>query len=511
MIGLIAQGGNGSAQLQMPHISWAALAPYLVLVGGALAVLVAGAMIRTEWMRRALAPTTALVAIAAGLCAIPLWNKVSDHGAYTTIGASIGIDGFSIFLTFVICAGTALAALFADGYLRREGLEGPEIYCLMLLSASGGLVMAFANDLIVVFLGLEILSIAVYVLAGSHLRRTRSGEAALKYFILGAFSSAFFLYGIALIYGATGTTSLLRIVDFLGGANGHLLTSDGLLVGGIILLLVGFGFKVTAVPLHMWGPDVYQGSPTPVVVYMSSAVKAAGFAAMLRVLYLAFGTYRLDWQPIVYVLAVLSIVVGGVLAIIQTDVKRIMAYSSITHAGFILVGVEAATKEGLWAALFYLAAYTFMVAGTFGVITVMGRRGDNHHELSDYAGLARRQPAVALAFTIFLLAQAGVPFTVGFLGKFYVIIAAVRAHSYWLALVAMLGSVITAYLYLRIVVAMYVSGDDSVPAPTVARLPVPVFAGAGLFIAALFVIVFGIIPGPITDLAHHAALPVGIK
>jgi NADH-quinone oxidoreductase subunit N len=510
VIGLIGQAGGTSADFHLPNVSWYALTPFLVLVAGSLVVLVLGALLRTEPVRRAFAPLTALIAIAAGITAIPLWHKVSDHGAYTTIAGSVGIDGFSLFLTFVICAGTALAALFADGYLRREGLEGPEVYVLMLLSASGGLVMAFANDLIVVFLGLEILSIAVYVLAGSHLRRTRSGEAALKYFILGAFSSAFFLYGISLVYGATGTTNLLRIVDFLGGSNGQLLTNDGLLVAGIALLLVGFGFKVTAAPLHMWGPDVYQGSPTPVVVFMASAVKAAGFAAMLRVLYLAFGTYRLDWQPIVYVLAVASILIGGVLAIVQTDVKRMMAYSSIAHAGYVLVGVEAATREGLWAALFYLAAYTFMVGGTFGVFTVLGRRGDGHHQLSEYVGLARRQPTLALVLTIFLLAQAGVPFTVGFVGKFYVILAAVRAHSYWLALIAMVGSVISAYLYLRIVVNMY-TGDEDQPVTSAARIKIPVFAGIGLGLAVLFVVVFGIIPGPITDLAHHATLPLAIR
>ena len=507
MIGFLAQS-SASTQLKMPNVSWLSLTPFLVLVGGSMVVLVAGAMVRTSWMRRTLAPLTAAIAIGSGCSAIPLWHRVSHHGAQTTIGLSVGIDGFSLFLTFTICAGVALAALFADGYLRREDLEGPEIYALMLLSASGGLVMAMANDLIVIFLGLEILSIAVYVLAGAHIRRTRSGEAAMKYFILGAFSSAFFLYGIALIYGATGSTSLYRIYDFFSKNS---LPHNGLLIAGIVMLLVGFGFKVTAAPLHMWGPDVYQGAPTPVVVYMASAVKAAGFAGLLRVFFIAFTTYRLDWQPVLYVLAAASIVVGSFLAIVQTDVKRTMAYSSIAHAGYILVGVQSASKDGLWSALFYIAGYTFMIAGTFGVITIVGRRGDGHHQLTDYRGLARRQPLLAFVFAVFLLAQAGVPFTVGFLGKFYVIIAAVRAHTYWLALVAMIGAVVAAYLYLRIVVAMYATEDDATPAPTAARLPIPFFAGVGLALALIYVVGVGIIPGPITDLAHHAALPLGVR
>lgn len=510
MIGLLAQSGVPDT-LKMPHVSWAALAPFLVLVFGAIVVMVAGAMVRTEWMRRALGPVSALIAIGAGASAVPLWRKVAHHGAYQTIGVSVGIDGFSLFMTFVICSGVALAALFADGYLRREGLEGPEVYVLMLLSASGGLVMAMANDLIVIFLGLEILSIAVYVLAGAHLRRARSGEAAIKYFILGAFSSAFFLYGIALIYGATGSTSLLRIVDFFGGANAHLLKSNGLLIAGLMLLLVGFAFKVTAVPLHAWGPDVYQGSPTPVVIYMASGVKAAGFAGLLRVFYLAFGTYRLDWQPVLYVLAAASIVVGALLAIVQTDVKRMLAYSSITHAGYILVGVQSGTIDGLRSGLFYLLCYTFMVAGSFGIVTILGRRGDGHHQVSDYAGLARRQPGLAVIFAIFLLAQAGVPFTVGLWAKLYVILAAVHSHTYWLALVAMIGAVIAAFLYLRIVIAMFAGDDSDEPLPSAARVPVPWAAGVGLTICLLFTVGAGIVPGPFFDLAKHATLPLGIR
>ena len=280
---------------------------------------------------------------------MPLWREVTDpaRGPFTAVAGAVAVDGFSVFFTFVICSAVVLAALLADGYLRREGLDGAELYVLILLSASGGVIMASANDLIVMFLGLEILSIAAYVLAAMHLRRPESQEAGMKYFILGAFSSAFFLYGIALVYGSTGSTNLTRIAAFAtpvgtvpGTVDPKLLGNGApaLLLAGLALLLVGFGFKIAAVPFHAWAPDVYQGAPTPTVAFMASAVKAAAFAGMLRVFVVAFADNKIDWQPYVYALAVATLLVGAVLAVVQTDVKRMLAYSSINHAGFILVG-----------------------------------------------------------------------------------------------------------------------------------------------------------------------------
>ena len=402
----------------------------------------------------------------------------------------------------LISAGVLLASLLCDDYLRRENLEGPEVYVLMLLSASGGLLMAMANDLIVIFLGLEILSIALYVLTGSHLRRAESQEGAMKYFVLGAFSSAFLLYGIALVYGATGTTNLTRISEFLSG---NILTEDGLLLAGFALLLVGFGFKIAAVPFHVWTPDVYQGAPTPVTAFMASVAKAAGFAALLRVFVVTFEPYRDDWRPVIFVLAVLTMLLGSLLAIVQTDVKRMLAYSSINHAGFILVGVEAATDEGTAAALFYLLAYTFMVVGTFAVVTLVGRRGDAHHTLADYRGLSSSRPALALALAVLLLAQAGVPFTTGFLAKFYVIGAAVDAESYGLAIVAMVSAAISAYLYLRIVVAMYMTAEpDDAVATVRRRIAVPAGARLSLGLALAFTVVVGILPSGVIEFAQDA-------
>jgi NADH-quinone oxidoreductase subunit N len=489
-----------------PAIDWSAVSPLLVLVGGALFLLTASALSTGRPPRGFYALFTVVTSILAMVCSGLAWGRVTDpaQGAYSAIGGALVIDGFSVFFGVVITAAIALAALLADDYLRREGLDGPELYVLMLLSGTGGLVMAMANDLIVVFLGLETLSIALYVMAGFQLRRLESQESAIKYFVLGSFSSAFFLYGIALVYGATGSTNFSRIADFLAG---NLLVANGLLLAGFALLLVGLGFKVAAVPFHVWTPDVYQGAPTPVSAFLASASKAAGFAALLRVFLSTFEIYRLDWRPIMWALAVLTLVVGSFLAIVQTDVKRMLAYSSISHAGFILVGAEAASDRGVAGALFYLLAYTFMVVGSFGVATLVGRRGDADHSLPAYRGLSRRRPLLALAFTVFLLAQAGVPLTSGFLAKFYVIGAAVEAESYALALIAMVSAVVSAFVYLRIIVAMYMTGEEGDDAEALPFIRVPPAAALSLGIALVFTVVVGILPSPVVDFARDA-IPV---
>jgi NADH-quinone oxidoreductase subunit N len=410
----------------------------------------------------------------------------------------VGIDGFSVFATMVIGAAVILAALLFDGWLRREDMEGPEPYGLLLLSASGGVMMATANDLIVMFLGLEILSIAVYVLAAMHLRKITSQEAGVKYFVLGAFSSAFFLYGIALVYGGTGTTNLIEISSFFSTT---VLVHNGLVLAGLALLLVGFSFKVAAVPFHFWTPDVYQAAPSPSVAWMASGVKVAGFAGLLRVFYLAFGSYSVDWQPIVYVIAAVTMVVGSVLAIVQTDVKRMLAYSSINHAGFILVAVQSASELGVQAALFYLAAYTFMVAGSFGIIAVVSRKGDIGNSLDDYRGLSRDRPMLALAFAVLLFAQAGVPLTSGFFAKFYVIDAAIEAGSTWLAVIAMVTAVISAFVYLRIVVSMYMSVEEAGEPRTIR---VPFAAGLAITVSLIVTMAVGVFPGLLAQVTEDA-------
>ncbi len=495
---MLAQTAN-QGQLRIP-VEYSAVLPVLALIGGALVLLTWSSLTRH---RRA--GGYALVTVVSGAVALGgawrLWNRIGDHGPIRAMADAVVIDGFAVFFMVVISIAVVLAALVGDAYLRREDLEGPEFHVLLLLSASGGMLMATANDLIVLFLGLEILSIALYVLAGFHGRRQQSYEAAMKYFVLGAFSSALLLYGIALVYGSTGSTNLATIATYLAG---NVAVDNGLMLAGMVLLLVGLGFKVAAVPFHMWTPDVYQGSPTPVTGFMAAAAKAAGFAGLLRVFVSTFDTLKLDWQPIIAVLAVATLLVGSVLAVVQTDIKRMLAYSSISHAGYVLVGLQAASKRGIAGALFYLLAYTFMVLGSFAIVTVVARRGDADHDLESYRGLARNRPALALAFTVLLMAQAGIPFTTGFLAKFYVIAAAVDSGSYVLATIAMLAAVIAAFFYLRVILVMYApaaEGDE----PLV-RLPVPRTVGLALVVTVAFTVAVGLLPGPVIDFARHATL-----
>ena len=459
------------------------------------------------WLARALglgfdAAFTAGLGLVALAATWGLWNgALAVDGPFDAVGGQYGIDGFSVVFTGVIAATVVLVSLLLDDHLDREGMAGAEMYVLMLFSAAGGVVMAGANDLIVVFLGLETLSIAVYVMTAMHLRRSESQEAGLKYFVLGAFASAFLLYGIALTYGATGSTDLVEIRGFFAG---QVLVDNGLLMMGLAMLLVGFGFKVAAAPFHAWTPDVYQGAPTPVVAFMASAVKAAGFAALVRVFVVTFQPVAADWQPAVYALALLTLVVGSFMAIVQRDTKRMLAYSSISHAGFILVGVQAASPEGVAAVVFYAVAYSFLVVGSFGVLSIVSGPGDRATSLDDLDGLARRRPALAFAFTIFLLAQAGVPLTTGFVAKIAVIGAAVEARSFWLAIVAMVTAVVSAFLYLRIVLSMYLgrAADD---APTI---HVPRGAGLAIAVAVVITIGFGVLPGELDDIARGAVPPL---
>ena len=487
-----------------PSIDWYRLSPLLALLGGGLVLLVGAALTGDRWPRGAFAFVSVSSSSAAAVLSVVLWHDVSRKGPTSLVARAVSLDHFSLFLTFTMAVAAALTSLLLDQYLRRESLEGPELHALVLLSALGGVVMAMSNDMIVLFLGLETLSIALYVMAAAHRYRLESQEAAIKYFVLGAFSSAFFLYGIALVYGATGSTNFTDIRDFLGSTVLPAKQGSGLLLAGFALLLVGLGFKVAAAPFHSWSPDVYQGSPSPVSGFMASAAKAAGFAGLLRVFILTFANRVDDWRPVLYVLALATLVVGSVVALVQTNVKRMLAYSSINHAGFILVGVEAASERGTAGALFYLLTYAVLVIGTFGVVTVAGKVGDDDHELTSYKGLGKRRPVLALTFTLFLLAQAGVPFTSGFWAKAGVISAAVSTkdgYGYSVAIVAMLCAAIAAFLYLRIVKTMYFDDPDA-DAATPERTPAS--ARLALTLAAAFTLAVGVAPGYVVDLARHA-------
>ena len=513
-------------RIPTPQIAWRGLLPIVVLLVGGIVLLTIASLTRKRATTRWYAPFTVVVALAAAATTMPLWARVqswdkllwidmpaSPRGPFSTAAGAIGIDGFGLFVAVVVCATVVLGALIADDYLRREGLNGPEFYALLLIAASGAVVMAMADDFIVLFLGLETLSIAAYVLAAMHLRRAQSQESGLKYFVLGGFSSAFLLYGIALIYGGTGSTSFIGIKNYFGtsvtaaGASvgGRVPVHGGLILLGLALLLVGLGFKVAAVPFHSWSPDVYDGAPTPSVAFMAGAVKAGAFAAFIRVFVLTFPNYVTDWRPIVIALAVLSMFVGSVLAIVQTNVKRMLAYSSINHAGFILVAVAASSAQGTSAVLFYLAAYAFLVAGSFGVVSLVSGRGDSRIGLSDYRGLSKSNPLLAATLVVFLLAQAGVPFTSGFFAKFYVITAIADAKIYWLGVFAMVTAVIAAVLYLRVIVAMYLTGgahgDETEPATP--RIHVGIAARIALGICVLVTLGMGIFPETVVSLAEH--------
>ena len=497
MVAVLAQLEAVSA----PEVDWAGLLPVLLPGAGALVLLMVRSLVPSRLLPAVFDAAWTFAAAMAGLVTVVvLWQRDSDIRAF---GDQLVMDGLALFVAAVVLGSVALVAPTLPRYCRRVGVDSAELCVLVLLAAAGAVVMAGAADLIVLFLGLETMSIAAYVMAALNLRRLESLEAGLKYFVLGAFSTAFLLYGIALVYGATGTTNLHGIGLYL---DTFIVLRDGMLLAGLAMLLVGLGFKVAAVPFHAWAPDVYVGAPTPVTAFMASAVKAAGFAALIRVFVEALGVRADDWQPAVFALACATLVVGSVLAAVQSDVKRVLAYSSISHAGFILVGVQAASDSGVASVLFYLAAYAVIAVGSFTVVAVLSGQDDDRTALASLAGLGTRRPALALGLTILLLAQAGVPFTSGFVAKFSVIAAAVQSRSYWLAVVAMVSAVVAAFAYLRVVVAMYFgdSGDtdaDTVDAPPAMGLG----AAAVIAVAVLFTVAMGVVPGLLESLSSTAA------
>ena len=371
------------------------------------------------------------------------------------------LDGFSVFVNALLLVSGLLGIALSFGYIKRMKIERGEYYTLMLFSIAGMMLMAQASDLIVVFLALELLSIPLYVLAAFDRPRTESEEAGLKYFLLGAFATGFIVYGTALVYGATGTTSLGAIVEFLG-SNGN---ASLLLTIGAALILVGLGFKIAAVPFHMWTPDVYQGAPTAVTAFMSSGAKIAGFAALLRVFATAFPSIAADMTGVLWAISALTMILGNLVAISQSNIKRMLAYSSIAHAGYILMafvpyGNPEVASVSVAAGLFYLVAYAITNFGTWGVVIALERAEGRGLEIRDYAGLGRKYPALAAAMTIFMLSLIGLPPTIGLVGKFYLFRAVMAGGFTGLAIIGVLTSLISAYYYLRVVVTMYMQEGD---------------------------------------------------
>ncbi len=361
-------------------------------------------------------------------------------------------DRFSDFFNLIFLVSSILVILASISYLKREELFKGEYFALMVFATLGMMLMACALDLIVIFLGLEIMSISLYVLAGFKRDDVRSNESSMKYFLTGAFASGFLLYGIAFIYGAVGSTNLQEIMlAFSERAIQHNL----LFLVGVGLLLVGFGFKVALVPFHMWVPDVYQGAPTPVTSFISAGPKAAGFSVIMRVFLIAFQPIHLDWSFIFWILAAVTMTLGNIIALSQSNLKRMLAYSSIAHAGYVSVALVVGGKEGLSAAMFYLMAYIFMNIGAFCIIIALGTKGEDKAELSDFTGLADRYPWLSIFMMIFMLSLAGFPPTAGFMAKFYVFASAIKQGYIWLTVIGVLNSLISVYYYLRVVVVMF--------------------------------------------------------
>jgi NADH-quinone oxidoreductase subunit N len=439
-------------------------------------------------------PATVLSLLGAMAAAVAAY---SDPGP--AFHNMLVVDGFATFFR-VLVIGVALLAVFTSAdYLRRENSHTGDFYALILFSTAGQSIMASGNELIVIFIGLEISSIASYILAGYLRDDPRNNESALKYFLLGSFATAFLLYGIAWIYGTAGTTNLTEIRTALAGGN----TSLALVSTAAALMFVGFAFKISAVPFQSWAPDVYQGAPAPVAAFLTVGPKAAAFAILLRVFITAFGSIASSWTPVVWAVALATMTVGNFAAILQSDIKRLLGYSSIAHAGYVLVAVTTRSGEGSAAAMFYLAAYAFTNIGAFAVVAYFSRKGERYTKVDDFAGLAQRQPAMAAMLTIFLLSLIGVPLTGGFFGKFYIFKAALDANLVWLTVLGLLNSAVAAYYYLRILVVMYFKE----PAEPVEDLPP---AGAALQVAvygsAVGTLLLGIFPSWLLEFASRSAL-----
>ena len=457
-----------------------ALWPELIVAGAALVIMVWGTfMAQDRQSPLRWATTLALIAALSETLALGADARALFGGMYSR-------DAAALVLQTIALGGAVMAVWLSGDYVERTRLEAGEFYALVLVAALGTMVMAAGSDLIMIFLGLETLSIPLYVLAAYARDDLRSQEAGMKYFLLGAFSSVFFLYGIALIYGVTGSTSLVRL--------GAVAASDSIMLRiGIGLLLIGLAFKAAVVPFHAWAPDVYEGAPLPVTAYMSVIAKVGAFAALLRVFPGTLGAQTAQWAGALALLSILTMVLGNFAALLQTNLKRLLAYSSIAHTGFMMIGVAAGTRQGAWGVAFYLFAYTFMTLGAFAVLLMLERRGEEADQITDLTGLASRSPSLAAAMAVCMVSLAGLPPTAGFIAKFYVFAAALDAGQTALAVLGVLASVVSAYFYLRVAYTMFTGepqGDVS-------------FAGgrwvaAALAVAVIGVLALGVFPAPVT-------------
>ncbi|MES1173733.1 MAG: NADH-quinone oxidoreductase subunit N [Myxococcales bacterium] len=462
-----------------------------------------------------LALGSAVILFAGALISVALW-KVGPESipGVESLAPYLIIDRFTLFFCFVLCLGGGLASLLAGGYLPEHNLDRGEFFPLLVFSTVGAMALAASGDFLSFFVALETMSLGVYCMIGLRRGNVRASEASLKYFLLGSFAAALTLMGGALLYGATGHTDFVGIGQAIATVGkAHSAVNVPVVLVALALVVAGLAFKISAVPFHMWTPDAYEGAPTPSTTYMAVAVKSAAFAVMLRILVVGFGDPRLTswgsgWPPVVAGLAVLSMLVANVIAGRQESVKRMLAYSSIAHAGYALVGVVAVQSvQGTSSVLFYMLTYTVSTVGAFGALILCGRRGAEAVSYEDLAGLGKRHPAVALAFSFFLLSLAGIPPTAGFFGKLYIFSAAVDAHLNGLAVIGLLNSVLGAYYYLRVMVYMYMREPE--PGAPIATPMRSGFVVVALIVAAVFVLLFGVLPSSSLDLAAAAGLTHG--
>ncbi|HEX3433782.1 MAG TPA: NADH-quinone oxidoreductase subunit N [Solirubrobacteraceae bacterium] len=517
-----------TAHLKGPHVDFAGLSPLIALLGGATLVLLVG-LLRARWVRSQLVPALSLVALGA-TAGLTIWQWNAHK---SIVSGALRIDDLSLVLNLILVTGGALAVLLA--WRSRAACEAAhgEFHALLLSSIAGMALLAAAQNTVALFVGLELLSIPLYVLCATELRREHSLESGLKYLIVGAVGSATLLYGLAMIYGATGATDFEAIAKALSSGS---LATDPLMLTGIALCVVGLSFKASVAPFHQWTPDVYEGAPTPVTAFMAVATKAAALVAFLRFFDVALIGAQSSWGPAVAVLATITILVGNVGALGQSSLKRMLAYSSVAQAGYMLAGVVVATQLGIRATIFYLAVYVFMNMAAFAVIVARERETGYGDSIQAVSGLGRERPLLAWPMTISMLALAGIPATAGFTGKFYLIDAAVSGGYTWLGVVIVVGSMISLGYYLPVIAAMWMRGAPSaqpaeqLPTPGVTPPPagegLPALAGGSpeldeprvklqpevafvAIFAALAAVFFGIVPQPLFDLVHHAGSALG--
>ncbi len=476
-------------QTAIQNVNFQAIMPSLVLCGFGMVLLLVsvfskrGRTTHVAWLSIIALVITAMVRLKG-------WNNPQAGFA-----GSVVLDNFATFFNVTFLLAAALTILMSDAYLKREGYPVGEYYPLILFTTAGAMWMASGTDLMTIFLGLEVLSVSLYILAGFFRGQARSNEAGLKYFFLGAFSTGFLLYGVALLYGVTGTTKIAGIAEFIRAMPA--VTGNPMMIAGAALLLTGFLFKVAAAPFHMWTPDVYQGAPTPITAFMSAGPKAAAFAALMRVTIIGLDSIQADVTALFWVLAVLTMTVGNFIALSQKDVKRMLAYSSISHAGYAMVGLVAWNEIGLSGILFYMLVYTFMNMGAFAVLVLAGKQGEENLTLDGLSGMGYKRPFMGVALTIFLFSLMGLPPTAGFTGKFYIFAGAVEAGYIWLAVIGVLNSAVSLYYYLRVMVHMYFKD----PQEDFGWVSINAATAISIIIAIAGVLILGVLPGPVMELA----------